>query len=193
MSIVERFESLRRWGFRFKVIGSEEVGELGNVKRTLLIRVYLLNTKFFGIYLHYHINPDGAREPHNHPWSFITICLKGGYTESVYRPGIFGSEAAIAIPAQLDRIVRGSIRVRKFSHIHKVVVIKPETITLILRGPKVGREWGFFSYTMFTPSSYYAPNEGRTCLYGNRVYTVSCPDSRCKEHCMLLREDLSTS
>ena len=183
---LESFESLRRWRFRFKVIGSEEVGEIGNVKRAILIRVYLLNTKLFGLYLHYLINPDEAREPHNHPWSFITICLKGGYTEEVYSPDVFGD---VGFPIRLGSIARGSIRVRKYSHIHKVVSVNPGTITLILRGPKIGREWGFFNYKRFIPSSFYNPTDRRTCLYGNPLYSVSCADSRCREHCRLLRED----
>jgi hypothetical protein len=57
-----------------------------------LIRYNLLSTPWFGIKLHKILISDEACE-HDHPWSFVSFILKGGYVEQrngvkiLYGPG----------------------------------------------------------------------------------------------------------
>ena len=50
-------------------------------KGTLLIRYFLLHTQAFSVFLHHLIQSDDDRALHDHPWSFVTILLSGGYWE----------------------------------------------------------------------------------------------------------------
>jgi hypothetical protein len=49
-----------------------------------LVRLRIVQTPWFGIYLHDIHEDDGDRDPHNHPWSFLSFVLRGYYTERVY-------------------------------------------------------------------------------------------------------------
>lgn len=56
------------------------IGE-GDGRTPLLIRWVLFRVPAFGIFLHKLCRSDYDRALHNHPWSFISIVLKGGYFE----------------------------------------------------------------------------------------------------------------
>jgi hypothetical protein len=40
-----------------------------------------INTRFGGVKLHHILRSDDDRDLHDHPWSFLSIVLKGGYWE----------------------------------------------------------------------------------------------------------------
>lgn len=44
----------------------------------------LLQLPFFAVYIHGIYKSDGDIHPHSHPWSFISLILKGSYTEDVW-------------------------------------------------------------------------------------------------------------
>lgn len=56
-----------------------------------LWRLRILQTPWFGIYLHKLCTPDPRDTLHDHPWSFFSIVLKGGYVEFV--PGPFYAQS----------------------------------------------------------------------------------------------------
>ena len=68
-------------------------GECAKERGPLLIRYYIANNRYFGIYLHNLLRSDIDRDLHDHPWSFISIILQGGYKEHTFsgvrthRPG----------------------------------------------------------------------------------------------------------
>jgi len=89
---------------------------------------YVINLKWFSIRLHIWHGSDDTRFMHNHGWDFLTIVLKGGYTDVTEE----GKEVLKA----------GDIRYRKADHVHFVGWPKDPTVTLLLCGrPK--QKWGF--------------------------------------------------
>lgn len=49
--------------------------------RVYLRRWYLFRCKYFSFRLHHLLLPDLQRDPHDHPWWFLSAVLRGGYTE----------------------------------------------------------------------------------------------------------------
>lgn len=87
-----------------------------------LTRYFLLKTRRLGVYVHNIQRPDYARCEHDHPWPFLTVILRGGYTEElagqrfVRRPGYIGW------------------RGRNFEH-RITELPKGNAWTLVIRGP----------------------------------------------------------
>jgi len=50
-------------------------------KGPLLVRYFLLRSPWISVFVHHLIQSDDERALHDHPWSFITILLSGGYWE----------------------------------------------------------------------------------------------------------------
>lgn len=65
-----------RWAFmqRFEVPNYDD-------DSLYLIRIRLIQTPWFGIYLHRFDGPDPRATLHDHPWAFLSIILRGGYIE----------------------------------------------------------------------------------------------------------------
>jgi hypothetical protein len=70
------------------------------------------------------------RDTHDHPWPFLTICLKGGYDD-------------VRLDGKVDKVRAGSIRWRSIKHAHQTFA-GPNGCTTIVIGPRASREWGFF-------------------------------------------------
>lgn len=68
-------DSSRRWWPRRRVIRACNGGDV------LLVRYFLLHTTPLSIFLHHLRQSDEDRALHDHPWSFITVLLSGGYWE----------------------------------------------------------------------------------------------------------------
>lgn len=89
---------------------------------------YMLNLGLFSIRVHIWHRSDDKRFMHNHAFNFVTIVLKGGYTD--------------VSPEGEDKLGLFSIRYRKAEHIHFVGWPKDPTVTLLFCGPKI-QNWGF--------------------------------------------------
>jgi len=130
----------RRTGWKRWSIGSYfsvyKDGEL------YLERRRLIQTPVFGVYLHHIAMEDKDRDLHDHPWTFGTLILKGGYTES-YRPEAdkFGTE-------QHRVWKRWSYHKMPLRAAHKIETLKDNTYTLVFTGPR-RKDWGFH-----TPEGY---------------------------------------
>lgn len=109
--------------FPHEDIGWKDIGET-------FIRYDLFKTRWGNIYLHHLVSPLAHAQCHNHPWSFVTVILKGGYLE--YTEGNGWRWRA-----------PGSVLYRPASWTHNVVT---ETIggmwSLVITGPKKYK-WGF--------------------------------------------------
>lgn len=57
-----------------------------NPNEDYMWRLRILQTPFFGVYLHKLGGPDDRAILHDHPWPFVSFVLKGGYTEFVPGP-----------------------------------------------------------------------------------------------------------
>lgn len=108
--------------------------------RPYLWRWHLIpKNRFFNIFLHKFISSDWARDPHDHPWAWASLGLKGSYFEYVYvirgnRPRLFDMEIRRA----------GKIHFAGLHYIHMVHVLNSPVWTLFITGPH-RREWGFWT------------------------------------------------
>jgi hypothetical protein len=108
-----------------KVIGDPCHPEIG----PLMVRYVMVHTHWLGVYLHHFLRSDNDRHFHDHPWSFVTILLSGGYLEHTPE-GTFWRR-------------RFSVLWRPAEWQHWVEVKRP-VWTLMLRFPR-RREWGFIT------------------------------------------------
>lgn len=127
----------KNWAlFRRFDIADEKTGEV------YLRRWYLVATPWFSVLLHQIRTPDKDRDLHDHPWSFVSLVLWGGYDELI-RPGADwpGSEWS----QYGVRRGRLSIAYRGATCAHRIVSLhRSPTWTLVLTGRR-RREWGFYT------------------------------------------------
>lgn len=116
-----------------------------------LRRWRIVQTPWCAIYLHAIHRPDHDRWLHDHPWSFASMVLVGGYTEW-WAPNQW---AATAVPnlSRLKRIMRPfRLRVMRRGHFHAIRELgRTPTWTLVLCGPRRGH-WGYATSAGFVPA-----------------------------------------
>lgn len=106
-------------------MGWEEIGEE-------FTRFTLLWTPWFSVYLHRLYCPIAHPQCHDHPWSFVSLILKGGYME--YTKG--KNEWRWRLP--------GSVLWRPAHWTHNVITHERASWSIIITGAR-RREWGFHS------------------------------------------------
>src|SRR5688572_9771849 len=103
----------------------------------------ILSTPWFRIYLHEISRADEDFHLHSHPWHFISLILKGGYSEK----WISERESKHIMPYKMKYELishhRWNILFRKAGDFHKIIDIKPSTKTLVFTFGKK-RPWGFY-------------------------------------------------
>ena len=113
-----------------------------------LRRYFIFRSRWFNIFLHNIRLPDRGRDPHDHPWSFLGLVLKGGYTEDLYHVRWHNT---LHLDYVLEREVVqrkvGQLAFRRATDVHHIASVKPGTWTLVFTGPRV-REWAFWSRTV---------------------------------------------
>lgn len=115
-----------------------------------LARLRIIQTPWFGIYVHDIYEPDADRHPHNHPWSFISIVLRGEYMEMVY-------DEPTKTPlwhSACNHHKRFSIHKMGRKSAHRIIYAGPRLKTLILVGPRRSN-WGFFTEDGYKPWQEY--------------------------------------
>jgi len=93
-----------------------------------LIR-WRIETPVGSLRLHHWLGPDDDRAFHDHPWWFITLVLRGSYSD--------------VNPRGYDLLYAGSVRFRRAEHRHTVIPGKNGAWTLLVTGRRV-RDWGFW-------------------------------------------------
>lgn len=111
-----------------------------------MARFWLLRTRWFSMRLHHIATADLDRHFHDHPWSFISLVLRGGYREA--RPATI-EPCFLDGSTEIERIIvtsrrAGSIALRRATDRHRVSGVMPETWTLVILGPK-RQWWGFYT------------------------------------------------
>lgn len=119
--------------------------------RGFLRRYYLFMTKHFSIVINHIRRPDtGQGQYHNHPYHFISIVLKGGYTEILWRGD------------KVETINRGTgdINFRFKSDRHRITKLDGDVWTLFIRFGSSTGEWGLYKdngeYTPMKGSDLYS-------------------------------------
>jgi len=88
--------------------------------------------------VHHWLSQDDDRAFHDHPWWFITLVVRGAYTDR--NPG---GEDTLKAPA---------LRYRPALHRHTVVPWPNGAWTVMVTGPKT-RAWGFWNAGKFTKAN----------------------------------------
>lgn len=112
-----------RWAFMERF----EVPDFDNPRRNYLTRLRIIQTPWFGIYLH---RFDGVDTPtlHDHPWPFVSFVLRGGYQE--------------ATSYESSRVIRW-INAKRATDTHYIAFLQRiPTWTLVLVGRR-RRTWGY--------------------------------------------------
>ena len=95
-----------------------------------LERYYMGGLFGYQCWLHRFLRPDSERHLHNHPWTAISVVLRGYYWEEL--PDGTGNYRAVGTVARI-----------RHDHVHRVFYAKPDTWTLMLVGRKRHWMWHF--------------------------------------------------
>ena len=113
------------------VFEKQVIGDLYDAKAPYLTRWKLLTTPWFAVYVHKIWVHDRDRHMHDHPWSFASLILWGGYVEQ--------------LPGKARHRRPGSFAVLRRPGIHSVrTLLREPTWTLVVRG-KDHHSWGFMT------------------------------------------------
>ncbi len=172
MSVVTQWEATRYDGLRRTRTGIAQPGRAAaSTSRESVVRIHLpvlgaisfalgerlglpdcpylvrwsVETKLGALRLHHWLAPDDARAFHDHPWSFFTWVIKGGYTDTS--------------PNRADHLASGSWRFRHAHHRHTVCPDPAGAWTLLVTGPPI-RKWGFWVGDRFVKANKYFATYG---------------------------------
>lgn len=98
-------------------------------------RYRLLQTPWFAIYIHQIMISDFDRDPHDHPWNFSSVILRGAYRE------------VASYPPRFDKIYcndyyAGDVIEHKAEDAHKLTLVTREVWTLVFTSGRT-RYWGY--------------------------------------------------
>lgn len=108
---------------------------IGDPANPYLIRWWVIpRNRFFNIYLHRFLRSDDDRALHDHPWTNLSILLRGSYTEHTIDAG--------GVEVHTERAA-GQWKLRLFgTFAHRIELTHGECWTIFITGPRY-REWGF--------------------------------------------------
>lgn len=129
---------------------------------TYLRRLRIIQTPWFGLYLHHIDGPDPDEHPHDHPYVFWSWVLKGSYLENRYdttRPG--QNENYPIYHLSLGARARWTFKKFPLNEAHKIEVVNPDgVITLLFVGKRV-REFKFYENQEGTVWHEYVKRYGK--------------------------------
>lgn len=111
--------------------------------------------------------PDPGEDLHDHPWTFITIPLRGGYIEerTNIRDAVQESQSRIVadeIIGSLEHIRHLRPRMMRLDQCHRIVKLDSPTVwTLVFSGPR-HRDWGFYTPTGYINHKDYEDDNGNS-------------------------------
>lgn len=105
-----------------------------DVPSQYIVRLHVVKTPWFAICVHWLNTADPEPYLHDHPVTFLSIILRGSYTEK--RGHGFRGLTPIRHHRWFN-FIRASD-----TDPHSIINVAPNTVTLCFMGPKV-REWGY--------------------------------------------------
>lgn len=134
-----------------------------------LDRLRIIQTPYFGVYLHRIHRPDGDRDPHDHPWWFCSLVLSGSYTEQIWPyPDDRADGGPDTITSFKVKRPRFSRHVMSRNRAHKITDVDGLLWTLVITGRRHG-DWGFWTTDGFKPWHQYLGDisDGDAALWGS--------------------------
>lgn len=131
-------------GVRWALLCLDRIAPAGK-PGTYLSRVRIVSTPWASLYLHAIRQPDSDRALHDHPWSFFSLVLSGGYTETFAGDLDDAQRYAKGDPDRtVERTWRpGSIHRIRRDEYHAITSLRSGTAwTLLAVGPR-RQGWGF--------------------------------------------------
>jgi hypothetical protein len=115
-----------------------------------LTRLRILQTPWFGLYLHRFDGPDPRPTLHDHPWPFVSFVLRGGYVERRLN----------TLTMQVDENHRVRFVNRMPTHgAHAIMrLTRTPTWTFMVVGRRV-RTWGYLEPDVFSKSDAWTWTE----------------------------------
>jgi hypothetical protein len=146
-----------RWAFMRRFTLTTAEGD------TYLDRLRIVETPWFGVYLHRLGTPDPGVDLHDHPWPFVSVILRGGYHEAVAETRLAPEYARRAEAMPMADFMRGFPRTWRAGSVHRLRLTQCHRITGLLRAPTwtlilVGRRqqpWGFYTPAGFVDHRDY--------------------------------------
>jgi hypothetical protein len=118
-----------------------------------MTRWRVVSVPWFGLYVHRLNKPDPRPTLHDHPWPFLSLVLRGGYTEDVgIRPP--GCDDCPVSGRRARSWRRGSIHRMRRTDAHAITELRRSpTWTLLLVGRRHRHEpsWGYWDEDGWTP------------------------------------------
>lgn len=131
-------------GTKWNFMKWADIPDARDLRRVYLRRLRIVQTPWFALYLHFIYLPDEDRAPHDHPFSFRSMILRGGYRERVWNVCWTEPERRHILPGLERRTWRRfSVHATPRTVAHIIEYLKPGTVTLVWAGPKK-QEWGFY-------------------------------------------------
>jgi hypothetical protein len=116
----------------------------GDQNVTYMERFRIVHKDAFGVYFHVFHRSDMDRVSHDHPWTFVTLILTGGYFEHIENRKTGEETVHWRRPGNiLFRPAAFRHRVELPSYSNGLITISQKCTTLIFRFP-YSREWGFW-------------------------------------------------
>ena len=124
---------------------------IGQEECPLMVRWTLLDIGFLKAMIHYFPPEATDPDPHDHPRSFITCILRGGYFNTEW--------VKVDLPGQdymeeIEWLPAGSIRYRPADHMHVTTTGRQGAWTVVVMGRLV-RPWGFLREGFWWPWKRY--------------------------------------
>jgi hypothetical protein len=140
VEVLEPYVGGTTWNF----IEWADIPDARDESRAYLRRLRIVQTPWSSWYLHWIVLPDEDRDPHDHPFPFYSLILRGGYTERLWRivPGFTRDQMG----SHERRWLRGSLHKMDQEHAHMITDLRRGTLTMIFAGAKNnGGRWGFYT------------------------------------------------
>jgi hypothetical protein len=130
---------------RWAVLERVDAPDVENPNRNVMVRWRLVQTPWLGICLHRLDTPDRRTTLHDHPWPFVSIILRGGYTEEIgIRTG--RDRRGLIVGRRLRSWRTGSVHRMRRTDAHTITWLhRTPTWTLMLVGPRAPEpSWGYW-------------------------------------------------
>jgi hypothetical protein len=122
---------------RWAIMESFEVPNFDDPTVNYLERLRIIATPLFSVYLHRLGTPDSRPTLHDHPWSFTSIILRGGYVE----------DRLDLHTRTVHRHHRRFINIMRRDDAHAIITLdRTPTWSLLLVGSR-RRTWGYWRPT----------------------------------------------